>query len=626
MNRTPATTARAQRSSTSIALLACLFISACGGGGDASVTAVARPDNATASAPSLATPDAMTAAAVDALAQDPDAAAPVTTRLHPTALGPNAIPNWLGRPDGAVRYLVGGRQGGWIRLRIDFANSSATALGVRVEVNGVPYTSMSLSPTGGWSTVFAITRSISVNPGLNTIELVRDGSAHPGVALASLSLSNEDLLSAPGWQSSVGGSTTYTVTAGEAGAAALNLRYANGSLLVGSTTVLVNGIAQGRITMPPTGAWFQAATAAPLIVSLSPGVNRVTLLRNADDVAIARFYGLQIQPFGASGSPPSSSPSQGPMPTPLTIAGKTPVGRIVARDGQIIENVHVSNPSGSCIVVNGVSNVIIRNSEIGPCGSEGNQNAQGVEITNASNITIERNVIHDVSSAVYAMDSRHPIVMDRNYVYNVRGPFPRGQMFQMNRVSGGSAPSRVSCNLSDAAPGRRYGVEHGVTNAGVEDHINLFESPGLPGADTLVAYNRLRGGHKTSRSGSGIMMGDYGGGRITARGNVVVDVANVGIGIAGGSDITVEDNLIYQNRDAGIYVNLGIMVWSVTGEVCSGTTHTVRGNRVWTFNSLGAQNSFWNAGNCGPVAVSGNTFGDASLGPSLFDQVPAPCR
>jgi hypothetical protein len=330
-------------------------------------------------------------------------------------------------------------------------------------------------------------------------------------------------------------------------------------------------------------------------------------------------------PAPAAAPAPTNSPSQGPMPTPLTIAGKPTVGRIVATAGQVIENVHVTNPGGSCIVVNGVSNVVIRNAEIGPCGAEGNPNAHGVEITNASNITIERNVIHDVSSAVYAMDSRHPIVMDRNYVYNVRGPFPRGQMIQMNRVTGGSAPSRVTCNLSDAAPGRRYGVEHGVTNAGIEDHVNLFESPGLPGADTLIAYNRLRGGHKTSRSGSGIMMGDYGGGRITARGNVVVDVPNVGIGIAGGSDITIEDNLIYQNRNAGIYVNLGIMVWGVAGPSCPGN-HAVRGNRVWTLNSLGAQNPFWDGGNCGPIAMSGNTFGDASLGPTLFDEVPAPCR
>jgi hypothetical protein len=309
----------------------------------------------------------------------------------------------------------------------------------------------------------------------------------------------------------------------------------------------------------------------------------------------------------------------------VTIAGKPVVGQIIARAGQIIENVHVTTTTGSCIVVNGVSNVIIRNSEIGPCGQPGDPNTQGVEITNASNITIQRNVIHDVSSGVYASTSNHPIVMDRNYVYNVRGPLPRGQMIQMNNVSGGSAGSKVTCNVSDAQPGTRYGVLHGNTTDGVEDHINMFQSPGLAAARTEVAYNRLRGGHKTSTSGSGFVLGDVGGGYVNAHHNTIVNVANVGAGIAGGANISIDDNRIYQNRDAGIYVNLGLMVWGQAGASCSGG-HTVRNNRVWTLNSLGAQNSYWNAGNCAGVTEGGNAFADASLSAAIFDEVPSECR
>ena len=191
------------------------------------------------------------------------------------------------------------------------------------------------------------------------------------------------------------------------------------------------------------------------------------------------------------------------MPTPVTIAGKPKVGQIVARSGQVIENVHVTTTSGSCIVVNGVSNVIIRNSEIGPCGQPGDRDTQGVEISNASNITIQRNVIHDVSSGVYAVSSRHPIIMDRNYVYNVRGPLSRGQMIQMNNVSGGTAGSKVTCNVSDAASGTRYGVVHNNVTDGVEDHINMFQSPGLSTDRTEIAYNRLRGGTRSARRAAG---------------------------------------------------------------------------------------------------------------------------
>ena len=322
---------------------------------------------------------------------------------------------------------------------------------------------------------------------------------------------------------------------------------------------------------------------------------------------------------------PAPSASTGGTPTPITIAGKRVVGQITAQAGQVIENVHVTTTSGSCIVVNGVSNVIIRNSEIGPCGRPGDPDTQGVEIRNASNITIQRNVIHDVSSGVYAVTSRHPIIMDRNYVYNVRGPLPRGQMIQMNNVSGGTDGSKVTCNVSDAASGTRYGVLHNNVTDGVEDHINMFQSPGLAGDRTEIAYNRLRGGHKISTSGSGFVMGDVGGGHVNAHHNTLVNVANVGAGIAGGTNISIDDNRIYQHKDQAPYVNLGLMVWGQAGAACTGG-HTVRRNRVWTLNSLGVQNSYWNAGNCADVQQEGNVFADSSLTPDIYDEIPSACN
>lgn len=333
---------------------------------------------------------------------------------------------------------------------------------------------------------------------------------------------------------------------------------------------------------------------------------------------------MPAEPGPTSGPSSSPSPASGTAPTPQTIAGKPAVGRIIAKSGQVIESVHVSTADGPCIVVDGVSDVTIRDSEIGPCGSDGDPNTQGVDIRNASHIRIVRNVIHDVSSGVYATGSAHPIVMDRNYVYNVRGPLPRGQMIQLNGVSGGSAGSKVTCNVSDAMPGVRYGVLHGDTSTGIEDHINLFASPGLPGDRTEIAYNRLRGGSKVSTTGSGIMMGDGDGGHVHAHHNTIVDVVNAGAGIAGGSDISFENNRIYLSRDDGVYVGVGMYVWAQAGASCAG--HAVRDNRIWTINSLGAQNPFWDGGNCGAIAMGGNSFGDASLTPAIFDEVPSACQ
>ncbi len=72
-------------------------------------------------------------------------------------------------------------------------------------------------------------------------------------------------------------------------------------------------------------------------------------------------------------------------------------------------------------------------------------------------------------------------------------------------------------------------------------------------------------------------------------------------------------------------MNLGLMVWGQAGASCTGS-HTVRRNRVWTLNTLGAQGSYWNAGNCGAVVESDNVFADSSLSPAIFDEVPAACK
>ena len=306
------------------------------------------------------------------------------------------------------------------------------------------------------------------------------------------------------------------------------------------------------------------------------------------------------------------------MPTPATIAGKPVVGQIVAKSGQVIENVHITTSSGPCVVLTNVSNVTIRNSEIGPCGSPGNENSHGIVTIGASNVTIRSNVIHDVSTGAYITDSSHPLVFEKNYVYNIRGPFPRGQMIQTNGLKGGSGSSRITCNVSDALPGQRYGVSHDQHN--VEDHVNLYETLGSSSARVEIAYNRIRGGHPTSNSGSGIMAGDgqVGSGWIWAHNNVITNVRNVGMAIAGGSNITVENNRIYQNA-AVIPINVGLYTNNYSASSCSNAA--LLNNRVWTSNN----NPMWNSGSCA-TTVSGQNLNDGSLNANMFDEVPAACE
>ena len=284
----------------------------------------------------------------------------------------------------------------------------------------------------------------------------------------------------------------------------------------------------------------------------------------------------------------------------------------------MIENVHITTTSGPCVVLTDVSNVTIRNSEIGPCGSSGNVNSHGIVTIGASNITISSNVIHDVSTGAYITDSSHPVVFEKNYVYNIRGPFPRGQMIQTNGLKGGSGSSRITCNVSDAMPGTRYGVSHDLHN--VEDHINLYETLGSSSARVEVAYNRIRGGHPTSNSGSGVMSGDgqVGSGWIWAHHNVITNVRNVGMAIAGGANITVENNRIYQNGSV-IPVNVALYANNYSAGAC--TNAALLNNRVWTSNN----NPLWNSGSC-TLSVSGGNLNDTSLNASMFDETPSACN
>jgi hypothetical protein len=308
----------------------------------------------------------------------------------------------------------------------------------------------------------------------------------------------------------------------------------------------------------------------------------------------------------------------GSTPTPGSIAGLPVVGAIVARSGQVIENVHVTTASGSCIVVPaGVSDVTIRNSEIGPCGVNGDLNTYGVWLkAGATRVTIQRNVIHDVSTGVFGEGAMHPIVMDRNFVTNIRGPFYRGQMVQFDGVSGGTSGTKITCNVSDV---------QGATYNNVEDHINMHNSPGLANERTEIAYNRIRGGK--SRSGSAMMIGDgpNGGGNVWAHDNTIVNIGNAGMGIAGGRNITFENNRIFNDGSTSLS-GAAFSIRNYSGQVCEG--NLLKGNRAASIDvayGAGRQNPIFDDATCG-TTLQGNVFPDLTLNAAMFDEVPAPCR
>jgi hypothetical protein len=309
------------------------------------------------------------------------------------------------------------------------------------------------------------------------------------------------------------------------------------------------------------------------------------------------------------------------QPAPGAFANAKPSGRIDAQTGQVIDGLQISNPNGPCVVIPaGVHGVKITNSEIGPCGPSG-MNDYGVWILQgASDITVRNNVIHDAGTGVKAFQALNPLIIERNFIFNIRGPMWNGQAVQFNGVSGSGAASRVNCNISDAT--------YGSGKRSYEDHISMYKSFGSPGQPIEIAFNRIRGG--TSKSGGGITVGDLGGGWITVHDNTVVTVANSGIGVAGGNDIVVENNRV-DNRGQGpeSLTHMAYFVRAISA--CSNIS--VRGNRgiarLWNWaETQGDEVPGYRHGpqRCANVVEEGNSFGDRKLSPSIFDEVPSACR
>ena len=308
-------------------------------------------------------------------------------------------------------------------------------------------------------------------------------------------------------------------------------------------------------------------------------------------------------------------PSIGGVPKPSDSAAYPVQGPVTLQSGAVLRKVRVTGPGNCVSVAPGATGVLIEDVEIGPCGDT-SDNSLGVRIGNgASNVTVRRSYIHHVSGCLYSDSGSHPLTFDRNLCTNIRGPnnraeASRGQMVQLNGQRSGSGQTKITCNVSDQS----------TPDHAVEDHINLYNSAGTAALPIEVAYNRMRGGHPTSNSGSGIMTGDGSlGGHIWAHHNTIVNVRNVGIGVAGGVDVLVENNRIFMRMPEAQFVNQGMYVWSQGGGTCSG--HAVKNNRVNT-----SSGSFWNGGNCGSVELSGNTFGDTSLSAAIFDEVPTQCQ
>ena len=150
-------------------------------------------------------------------------------------------------------------------------------------------------------------------------------------------------------------------------------------------------------------------------------------------------------------------------PPPAT--GLTPSGPVVATaNGQVIEGLHITAPTGNAVTCQGYSNVIIRNCKIDHGGGHGifaqradgllietvdltctgaptvgvnPSQMRGISIEASNGAVVQHCRFKDPSSAIYVgICTNTEIRMIKGE--NMRGPLPRGQLVQFNHCDGPS--------------------------------------------------------------------------------------------------------------------------------------------------------------------------------------------
>ena len=232
----------------------------------------------------------------------------------------------------------------------------------------------------------------------------------------------------------------------------------------------------------------------------------------------------------------------------------------------------------------------------------------GVQMYKGKDVVVQGCRLESVASGVYAIESEGIKVLG-NFGRNMVGPFPRGQMAQFDKLTG--AGSAISGNYVINESGKSH----------PEDAINLYQSTGTKDSPIVVENNYLtgdpvRGSNGKSATGSGIMLGDCGGGYQVCRNNVVINAGQVGIGVAGGDDIRVENNqILIEKSDVS---NVGLYVWNQSKKPSSRAIFI--GNRIRCVNKKGEAESWWDGGGVKDVVQKENQFDDLKLASSL----PAP--
>jgi len=317
-------------------------------------------------------------------------------------------------------------------------------------------------------------------------------------------------------------------------------------------------------------AWSKVTGGAATIASPAAATTAINGL-----VQGAYVFRLTVKDNGGSSASDdvnvtvNAAPATGYLSLPIS-------GKIIATNGQVIENLQFKNMADIAIRVGNVSNVIIRNCFFNGSGAE------AIELEGATNVTITNCLFARMTCGVYALSSNTIKVNNNQFVNTrMRTGGSRGQFVQFNGCGG--AGNEVMNNQGENFPGE----------SDPEDMISMFNSTGTSASPIKISGNMFRGGCP-SNSGGGIIAGDNGGGWTIIENNTLFNPGQYGSAIAGGHDIKILNNKIYSKQTS--CSNNPLYVWKQSDPAC--TNHTVTGNFVTWIDKNGAVNNGWNSGTC----------------------------
>ena len=311
-------------------------------------------------------------------------------------------------------------------------------------------------------------------------------------------------------------------------------------------------------------------------------------LRNASGAYVSNWAPPAPAPTPVPQPKPTPTPTPKPTPTPTPKPTPTPTPAPPSTNPWSVA--FGTRPASHAISLTNCHDLVIENKTFKDLGA----NVIAIRLDTCKNVTIRAVDFINVAEGVYARNSTNITIVDARYS-NILGPHQRdghnrGNFAQFDGVTGGL-------------------IDHNKGKGGdTEDVVSLYRS-----SSVIVEDNQFEGTNWTSPSGSGIAIGDGGGSNNIARRNKLLNIGQVGVHIAGGTNNRIDSNIIY--GAPRLNSNVGMYVWNQSGAACSGAT--VVNNRVRFWKANGTFSPWWSGGGCGTLTYSGNNY-STSIDPATL--------